>query len=601
MQEVSATKTATDRFDLLRTSALVDTSSQARAFSDFLGLLSQASQSGLLSSTGVRAASAQDLSPYLGAVQQSDNSGNNAASGGFSTVAQAAPVAAPAPAVAQTGAQAATQTSAQTTSQTATQTSTAQSRQSSSEASLASRNTPVSREAFEEAKPLLLKAGLSDKEIQELSAKTQAGTLTWGQLVQSLGGHMSGGKKAVQLSSGEKLELQTMFQKLGFAQDVSAQLMQSMASGDGQKVLAAVQAKLASLDSDSSSGVSSNELATFFKALRVPQATADTLTKMLGENSTVAGLKTALAAGSQALQEQFVKTSGNDVQIAKSLGKIMEKDVAKATRDGSQSTAQTATESGGAQVAFELKTKDKNDTSWFDQRDKNQQQKSSADSWRDFIAKVRSDDSGAQSTAATQQAAAKAAAADTLAAATRSAGLSAQTAAQTAGQTKAETAAQARPFDKVAAPKVLDQVTEAMLKDLGQGRKQLTLSLDPDSLGKIQVMLQVKGKEVSAVLQAENAETANLISTQMESLKKTLEDQGLTVQNLEVQTGLASNQQQQQLYTADEHNQAQERQEMTRLMSQLRMLRTDGADMAQDMQNADVQAIFADNSLHLIA
>jgi len=596
MQEVSATKTATDRFDLLRTSALVDTSSQARAFSDFLGLLSQASQSGLLSSASGRAASAQDLSPYLGAVQQSDNSANSAA-GGVSTVAQAAPVAAAAPAAAQAAVQTTTQAAAQTT----TQTTTTQSRQSSTEASLASRNTPVSREAFEEARPLLLKAGLSDKEIQELSAKTQAGALTWGQLVQSLGGHMSGGKKAVQLSASEKLELQTMFQKLGFAQDVSTQLMQSMASGDGQKVLAAVQAKLASLDSDSSSGVGANELTTFFKALRVPQATADALTRMLGENSTVAGLKTALAAGSQALQEQFAKTSGADVQIAKSLGKIMEKDVAKAARDGSQGTAQTATDSGGAQVAYELKTKDKNDTSWFDQRDKNQQQKSSADSWRDFIAKVRSDDSGAQSTAATQQAAAKAAAADTLSAATRSAGLTAQTAGQTASQAKAETAAQAKPFDRVAAPKVLDQVTEAMLKDLGQGRKQLTLSLDPDSLGKIQGMLQVKGKEVSAVLQAENAETANLISTQMESLKKTLEDQGLTVQSLEVQTGLASNQQHQQLYTADEHNQAQERQEMTRLMSQLRMLRTDGVELAQDMQNADVQAIFADHSLHLIA
>lgn len=579
MQELSATKTTADRFDLLRTSALVDTSSQARAFSDFLGLLSQTGQSGLLSSASGRAAAAQDLSPYLGAVRQSESA---AVADSAVAVAQAAPVAAAAPAAA---------------AQTTTQTATTQSRQTSTEASLASRNTPVTREAFEEARPLLAKAGLSDKEIEELSAKAQAGTLTWGQLVQNLGGHMSGAKKAVQLSAGEKLELQTMFQKLGFAQDVSAQLVQSMAAGEGQKVLAAVQAKLASQDSDSTTGVAASELAAFFKALRVPQATADALTKTLGENSTVAGLKSALSASSQALQEQFAKTSGADAQIAKSLAKIMDKDVAKAGRDGSQSAAQTGSDSGGAQVAYELKTKDKSDTSWFDQRDKNQQQKSSADSWRDFVAKVRTDDSAAQSTAATQQSAAKAAVAEALGAA-RGAGLTAQTA---AAQAKAETAQQAKPYDKVAAPKVLDQVSEAMLKDLGQGRKQLTLSLDPDSLGKVQVMLQVKGKEVSAVLQAESAETANLLSTQMENLKKTLEDQGLTVQSLEVQTGLASNQERQQLYTADEHNQAQERQEMTRLMSQLRMLRTDGTEVAQDMQNADVQAIFADHSLHLIA
>jgi flagellar hook-length control protein FliK len=572
MQEVSATKTIADRFDQLRTSALVDTSSQARAFSDFLGLLSQSSQNSF-TSTGTSSSSAQDLTPYLGAGQQIDTSA------GTSTLVQ-------------TTATAQSQSAAQTASTSSTTTSAT--RQTSSE-NLAARNTPVTRESFEEARPLLAKAGLSDREIEELSAKAQAGTLTWGQMVQAMGGHMSGGKQSVSLSDSDKLNLQTMFQKLGFAQDASTKLVQSMADGDGQKVLASVQSKLSGMDGDSTPGLDKGEIASFLKGLGVPQATAAKLTATLGENSTATQLKTAFANGEQALQELLAKKSGEDTQTAKQLGAIMEKDVTKSARD-TNSSADVTAGSSTPKVAFELKTKDRDDTSFFTQHEKNQQQKSSSDSWRDFVSKVRTDDSTAQNAAAQQTASAKSTATDALGS-TRAAGL----AAQTTTQTTAQTTTQAKAFDKVQAPKVLDQVTEAMLKDLGQGRKQLSITLDPEDLGKVQVMLQVKGKEVNAVIHAESADTATMLSSQLSSIRKSLEEQGLTVQNLDVQTGLASGQQQQQYYNAEEHNQAQERQEMSKLMSQLRLLRSDSTDMAQDMQSIDVQAIFSDRSLHLIA
>jgi len=581
MQEVSATQSIADRFDQLRTSALVDTSSQARAFSDFLGLLSQTGQSGLLSSSNNRSSTSQDLSPYLGAGQQIDTSA------GTSTLVQTTP---------STTTQTQAATTQSTTATTTTTTTTTQSRQSSSDTSLASRNTPVTRESFEEARPLLAKAGLSDREIEELSAKAQAGSLTWGQLVQSLGSHMSGAKQSVKLSAEESQNLQSMFQKLGFSQDASGKLVQSMSAGQGQNVLAAVMSKLSNMDADSTPGLSQDELSTFFKALRVPQATADKLAASLGENSTAAQLKNALANGAAAVQEQFSKTSSSDADLAKSLAKIMDKDVAKAARDAESLAGKSDQDSGEPKIAYELKTKGKDDTSFFDQHEKSQQQKSSSDSWRDFLTKVRTDDSTAPPPPGSQQTGVKSALQDT-SVRTAATGLTTQLAAQG----KAEAAQQTKAYDKVQAPKVLDQVTEAMLKDLGQGRKQLSVTLDPEDLGRVQVILQVKGKEVNAVLHAENAETANLLSSQMQNIRKTLEDQGLTVQNLDVQTGLASSQQQQQYYSAEEHNQAQERQEMSKLMSQLRLLRTDAVDMAQDVQNTDVQAIFADHSLHLIA
>ncbi|HWR04059.1 MAG TPA: flagellar hook-length control protein FliK [Humidesulfovibrio sp.] len=577
MQEVTSTDTKTSTiFDQLRTSALVDTSSKSRAFSDFLGLMAQ---------PGARSTS-QNVSTQI-------NSGIDA----VTQQTSALPVSVIDNTQAQQAASAASGAS----------TVSAQVKQNTSDSvSSTAKNAPVSREAFEEAKPLLAKAGYTDKEISDLSARVQAGTLSWGQLVQNLGGHMTGAKKAVSLSASETADLQSLFQKMGFAGNVAADMAQAMGKGDGLKVLSSIQNKLSSMPDDSSLGLDKNELATFFKALRLPNDTANKLTQSLGAESTVADMKNALLTMSQAMQDQRAKSAASDTELAKSLGKIMEKDTAKAARDSSQSIGQT-TSASSAQVAYELKTKDKNDTGWFEQRDKaqqekTQQQKASDESWKGFNSKVRTDETVLQSAASGSQQSAQAAAGtmsatgkDALEALTR-AGQSVN-----AQQGKAETAQQAKAYEKVNAPKVLDQVSEALLKDLGQGRKQMTVQLDPENLGKVQVMLQVKGKEISAVIQTEDAQTAAMLSSNMESLKKTLEDQGLTVQNLEVQAGLTSRQDQQASFSADQHNQAQERQELSRIFSQLRMMRGDGGDVASDMQNMHMQAILADQGLHIIA
>lgn len=555
MQEVTSTKISTATvFDQLRSGVLVDTSSQSRAFADFLGLSSQTGGQAALQSLGTQINNVLDQTVRTDALQ--NDAASTLASG--STVTQA--------------------------------------RQTMADSGLgAAKNSPVSREAFEEAKPVLAKAGLTDSEIADLSTRVQAGALTWGQLVQSLGSHMTGAKKAMSLSASETADMQSLFQRLGFAGNVAAQMAQSVAQGDGLKVLSSIQNKLSTMPDDTSLGLDKGELATFFKALRLPASAASKLTQLLGSESTVADMKAALASMSQAMQDQRAKTGASDAELAKGLAKVMEKDVAKSARDASQSTTQTGSDTSGGQVGFELKTKDKNDTGWFSQHEKNQQ-KTSDDVWKSFLSKVRADDSPGQSGALSGSQVGQTSAKDALEA------LAGKTA-QAAGvqQGKAETAAPAKAYEKVAAPKVLDQVSEAMLKDLGQGRRQLTVQLDPENLGKVQVMLQVKGKEVAAVITAEDADTAAMLTANMENLRKTLEDQGLTVQNMEVQTGLASRQDQQAAFNAEQHNQAQERQELSRLFSQLRMLRGDAGELAPDVQNVDMQAILADHGLHLIA
>ncbi|OIO04817.1 MAG: hypothetical protein AUJ49_02205 [Desulfovibrionaceae bacterium CG1_02_65_16] len=626
MQEVtstSATSSLGASFDELRNSALVDASSATRAFSDFMNLVGQTG-SGSSSATSTSSESsqasgtvptvgsgAQNLFTQINAVQNTPPAQPLVQSDTASTLATTSSAASSASA----GTTTANVTSASSTNAASSKTaspSSANAASSKTAAATASslnagKNTPVSRQAFEEAKPLLLKAGVTEKELTSLSERVQAGTLTWGQLVQTMAGHTAGATKSVKLSDSETANLQSMFQKLGFDSQSSSGMADAMAQGQGLMVLSAIQSKLSTASDDDTMNLTSDELSTFFKALRAPSATAESLTaKLAGDTATVADMKSALTTLGQSLQNQRAQQAADDTATAKSLAKIMQQDIAKNARDTTSET--TATGSSGGQVAFDLKTKDKNDTSWFNDHEKNQQ-KSSDDAWKSFVSKVRQDDSGTQQNAAGSGESSHATATLAAAQAAVKDGVDAAAASRTAQgmatgqQTSATTTTtQAKGFTNVTAPKVLDQVTEAMLKDLGQGRKQLTVELNPDNLGKVQVMLQVKGKEVSAVINAEDSGTAAMLHANMEGLRKSLEEKGLTVQSMEVQTGLASQQDQHAAFNAEQHNQAQEQQQdMSRIFSQLRMMRGDGGDAALDMQNLNMQAILADQGLHLIA
>ena len=589
MQEfptVSASATSSDPFEQLRSAALVDTSSQARAFSDFLNLMSKNSTS--------RDYTTSTRNAELGLLSQDSSAASLQAAAVVQSVATAAATAADnaAEAVAVPVRVADSTSSTPASTQTTTSTATSTSTQSSAEQQrlAAAKNAPVSREAFEEVRPVLAKAGLSDKEIEDLAARSRSGTLTWGQLVHTLSGKMSGAKKAVELTDEQTQSMQALFQKLGFSSDESTSMVKDVAAGDGLKVLSNVQKKLATMPDDQSLGVNKNELADFFKALRLPQDVANKLTNALNSDSTVADMKNALAQMAQAMKEQHAKGNSLDKDIAQAVGNAMEKDLAKSTRDSNQSTGITSSENSGSKVTYELKTKDRNDTSFFSEHEK-RQAKSEDAAWQSFVNKVRPESDTLTKSSLTQTSQESL---DSLLAKTSQS--------LNVAQGKAETGTQTKAYSNVTAPKVLSQVQEAMLKDLGQGRKQLTLQLDPENLGKLQIVIQVRDKDVTAVLRTEDPDTAKMLSGQLETIRKTLEDQGLKVQNLEVQTGLAGGQNQQQAtFNADQHNQAQQRQEMNKLFTQMRLLRQDSGDVAHEMQNQSMQAILADRGLHIVA
>jgi len=587
MQEIPAVKaTSTDIYDQLRSAAMLDMSSQSRAFSDFLGLMSRPAADKAFSSSKTEDASLlQDSTQRAEAV---------ASKADVPVVVQeiAANVRQAAEAPVQP-----TQTVVQP-AQTSTQTtkSSAQSKTNSQDSSLAAaKNVPVSREAFEEMRPALASLGLSDKEIGDLSTRTQAGQLTWGQLVQTLAGKMSGAKQPVDLSASQGLDLQSLFQKLGFSPDSAKGLVADVAKGDGVKVLGQIQQKLSTMQADQTLGLDSKEVATLYKALGLPEATANKLAQRINSDTTVAGFKGALDAVGQEMLQQRAASDSKDTDLLRSIGKVMQKDVDKVRREAGLATStdskQQGTDSGEPHITVEVATPDRNDTKWFNKHEQQQQKNASGEdaSWREFLARVKGEDSSSQTRASGQGAK------DSL-----ETQLGKATGQATTQQAKADTSQQAKAWEKVAAPKLLSQVQEALLKDLGQGRKQMTLELDPANLGKLQVMLQVKGKEVNATLRAEDPETAKMLTAQLDTIKKSLEDQGLKVEKLEVQTGLASRQEQ-QLFSADQHNQAQERQDLSNLFSRLRMLRSDSGGLAQEMQNTGMQAILSDKGLHVIA
>jgi flagellar hook-length control protein FliK len=181
--------------------------------------------------------------------------------------------------------------------------------------------------------------------------------------------------------------------------------------------------------------------------------------------------------------------------------------------------------------------------------------------WGEFWSKVRSEgvatETGGGTATARQQ----------------SLGQSVGTAAEGAFGRFVKTAA-TQANDPGLASRAARQLETGILRDLGQGAKQLTLTLNPDELGKLSVTLTVKDKEVRATITADNPDTAAMLQDQAAKIKQTLEGQGLKVAKLDVQTSLAQDNQS-AWQGPEQHNMAREQREtMERMRSSIRLARS---------------------------
>jgi flagellar hook-length control protein FliK len=148
---------------------------------------------------------------------------------------------------------------------------------------------------------------------------------------------------------------------------------------------------------------------------------------------------------------------------------------------------------------------------------------------------------------------------------------------------------------------VYQQVENGAFKNLGQGVKQLVIRLDPADLGQVSVILQVRGKEVQAVLRSSSQEASAALNEQLGQLRSQLEAQGLKVGKLEVQTQLADSQSQSQWQGAQSHNRHQENQELAMSARRWRSLGRVAPDLAQDVHNSLQREKLSQSGLDIFA
>lgn len=155
--------------------------------------------------------------------------------------------------------------------------------------------------------------------------------------------------------------------------------------------------------------------------------------------------------------------------------------------------------------------------------------------------------------------------------------------------------AQLTVIDRLAA-RMFSQVEQGVFSALRNGTNKLELTLNPLELGTVNVLLTTKNGEVSALLRPERAETTAALLQQMDSLRVELEQQGLKVAKVEVQTQL-KDEQNMHWQGMDQHNSFQEQSEKVRDLERLRILgrigqEDNGAEtsLARNMHNNSMTA-----------
>lgn len=155
---------------------------------------------------------------------------------------------------------------------------------------------------------------------------------------------------------------------------------------------------------------------------------------------------------------------------------------------------------------------------------------------------------------------------------------------------------------------VANQVQQGMLTALRDGSTRLDLQLHPAELGTINITLVARNGELTAQIRSEKTETADMVNRQLDTIRVSLEQQGIKVDKLEVQ--LQDNQDPRNAFLdLGQHNARQEtdarRQEMMRFRN-LASLRNQGENisdsgLARSVHTSGQTARYGGSALHVIA
>lgn len=480
-------------------------------------------------------------------------------------------------------------------------------------------NMKVSREDWDKIKDELEEYGMDRKDINELEEKVLSENgLTYGQLVSELSAMMKG-LKGIDLTPFQEQNLNSIFSKLGFTPDESKSMLASIRQGNLGDVVEKMQQKLAAMPDSQKIQFSEEETRTLSSLFKLSGEDGKKIAQLFNaQGTTAADLKKGFAVLKDILAKQQNAQDAKDLNlvrtVADSLRDVMQratdqspsnfrmasadvisdsmgaaKEVSESVKEAGQNGAQNGgqnTRDGkgqgfeGSQEKGMSDSESKDNKHWLSQMLTDSKD---VDSWTSFFGKLT--DESAAGFEGRSNGGIFGGAMGTL-----------QNAAKSAQAGKANSM-----WENSARSSILDQVQEGAFKNLGQGRKQLTLQLNPHDLGTVNVMLQVKNKDVKAVLRAENPDTAKVLAEQLDVVKQALEEQGLKVEKLEVQTGIADRDTQGSWQNAEDHNQAQYQEMMSEMRRRWKVLRQEGTSLAQEMHSVQQTAAISGNGLYIVA
>ncbi|MBG0775090.1 MAG: flagellar hook-length control protein FliK [Desulfovibrionaceae bacterium] len=515
----------------------------------------------------------------------------------------------------------------------------------------------VTKEDFAALKDALSAYGFSDAEIATLQDRVNAGGLDWSSFLETLSAK-AGPQAAFALRPGLTPELRenlaSLFGKLGMSPEKSAKLLKGLEDGDLASAWEAVGSALQGLTRSQAASIDPKELRALSTALGLSASVQQKLTGMINGlakgNFSKEQLTASLTAiGKDVTEMQALLDDDDTANLRERLAEVFKDSnrletlaragrhetknveqvrtlIEKAAKEGTdgmdpaerkaaQAAAQGAVQNaakamdgeslhdhplhrtgdagtnGGGTTAPQngqaaANAKDQGTTQNGAQHNGAEQSKDEK-SWNALWGRVGEQN---EHTGKTDAATTRAEAAE----------FAAQQAVETARQSAEKASATLRQA-KLSPESVLGQVKNGMMKTLAEGGKELTLRLDPPELGKLTVILQVHNKEVTATIRTENHEVSKAVGDQLSHLKASLEAQGLKVDKLEVQTELPRDASTRDWQGENSHNLAREREARERMRNRIRVLRSEGSGLVQEMQNVNGTARITHDGLDVFA
>lgn len=432
---------------------------------------------------------------------------------------------------------------------------------------------PMQGEDFAALRTTLESAGCDPQVIRDLQDRLDNNSLSWGDFSREISRKTMISTKS-SLTEVEQGQFSGILQKLGFSSDESRSLIQALTQGERKKILAMIQRKVELSKEDKTFSLGEREASLLAKVFGLSQEDGARLQSLFQGKEIQGGMN---KSGLQSLLAFVGQSVAKDEQLQDEIWDRVKKEVSsrlkmaversellqKASNEGANSSGSVlgdktsqAGKTGVQDTRNGLLMKDKTEA----KTDFSQVEDDSKDGWSSFWNKMKTEPESGTTVFRSVQ---------SQAGASQGTVLNLQD-------------ANSR-LVKVPAQEIFDQVEGGLLRNLGQGKRQLILRLDPPELGKVQVLLKVQDNEVQAVIRTSNADVSKAVSEQIAQIRESLEGQGLKVTRLEVQNQLDQDVASNHWSGLEHHNETQE--QLTQEARRMRFLASDrlGTIEAEEM------------------